>query len=138
MGLPAEPGPWLARVVETLSERAQTLDEMAQGAAIYFLEEIVYDAKAEAKFLTPDIIEPFGDLIDAFGKLPEFEAAGIETAFRGVLDARGLKLKNLAQPVRIAVTGGTVSPGIFDVLELIGRDTVIARLKGAVEHVSGK
>jgi glutamyl-tRNA synthetase len=135
-GFPAEPGPWLARVVETLVERAQTLEEMAEGAAIYFLREVTYDPKAEAKFLTPEILEPFRDLVRALEELPEFRAADIESAFRGILDARGLKLKHLAQPVRVAITGGTVSPGIFDVLELIGRDEVLERLEAAVRHVS--
>jgi len=137
-GIPARPDARLARIVETLVERAPTLEEMARGAELYFRDEIAYDPKADAKFLTPSIIEPFRDLIAAFDSLNPFDAKEIEGAFRGILEAHGLQLKHLAQPVRVALTGGTVSPGIFDVIEILGRDSVLERLRRAADHAARK
>jgi len=122
---------WLTRVVETLRERAKTLVELAEFCRFYLLDTITPDPKAAAKHLTPAIAPALADLYQRLATLPRWDAAAIEGAFQATLAAHGLKLGALAQPVRVAVTGGTVSPGIYEVLDVLGRERTIARLRAA-------
>ncbi len=122
---------WLTRVVETLRERAKTLVELAEFCRFYLLDTITPDPKAAAKHLTPAIAPALADLYQRLTALPRWDAAAIEGAFQATLAAHGLKLGALAQPVRVAVTGGTVSPGIYEVLDVLGRERTIARLRAA-------
>ena len=109
---------------------------MAEGALIYFREKIEYDPKAAQKFLTPDMAELFTILIERLGGLQDFSHAGLEAAFNSILEEKGIKLGKLAQPVRVALTGGTVSPGIFEMIEAMGRDVALKRLADGLEYIS--
>jgi glutamyl-tRNA synthetase len=123
---------WLARVVETLRERAKTLVELAEFSRFYLVDPIEPDPKAAAKHLTPAVAPALADLIAALTALPRWDTGATEGAFQGVLERHGLKLGALAQPVRVAVTGGTVSPGIYEVLDVLGRERSLARLRAGV------
>src|SRR3989442_300877 len=122
---------WLARVAETLRERAKTWVELAEFCRFYLLDTITPDPKAAATHLTPAIAPALADLCQRLTALPRWDAAAIEGAFQATLAAHGLKLGALAQPLRVAVTGGTVSPGIYEVLGVLGRERTIARLRAA-------
>jgi glutamyl-tRNA synthetase len=131
-GLPdtAEPE-WLGRVAETLRERARTLVELVEQGRFYFEPPATFDPEAAARFFTADGARRLARLGEVLGALGEFTAAAIETAVRGLAAALSLKLVDLAQLARLAVTGRTASPPIFDVLALVGRDEVLARLRRA-------
>ena len=116
----------------TLKERAKTLVELVDLAAYYFLDEIAIEPKAAAKHLAKANRQAVGDLRAALAALPTWDAASIQQAFESVLARHQLALGGLAQPVRVALTGGTVSPGIFEVADVIGRDRVLARLDAAL------
>jgi glutamyl-tRNA synthetase len=137
MGLKAEAGPRLYRIVETLQERSRTLREMAEFGAFYFRETVAYDRKAADKFLTPENAELFKLVADRLSGMEGFTEEGIEKVFAEILEETGLKLGKLAQPVRVALTGGTVSPGIFETMEALGREKTIARLRAAEAHIKG-
>src|SRR6266403_1479625 len=111
---------------------APALAELAEFCRFYLLDTITPDPKVAAKHLTPAIAPALADLYQRLATLPRWEAAAIEGAFQATLAAHGLKLGALAQPVRVAVTGGTVSPGIYEVLDVLGRERTIARLAAAV------
>src|SRR5213594_1764170 len=128
--VPAERA-WLVRVVETLRERAKTLVELADFCRFYLVDTVELDPKAAAKHLTSEIGPVLDDLIGRLAALPRWDAAAIESAFQATLAAHGLALGKLAQPVRVAVTGGTVSPGIYEVLDVLGRERALARLRAA-------
>jgi glutamyl-tRNA synthetase len=140
-GLPV-PGdrPWLVRAVETLRERAKTLVELADFCRFYLLDTIEPEPKAAAKHLTPAIAPALGELIGRLGALSTWDPPAIEGAFQETIATHGLRLGALAQPVRVAVTGGTVSPGIYEVLDVLGRARTLARLEavharlGALSH----
>ena len=134
-GIKANGDPRLPAIVMTLKERVKTLKEMADGALFYFKEDIIYDPKAAEKFLVPSNEELFNILIEKLSGLDEFTEAGIEKVFAGVIEEKGLKLGKLAQPVRVALTGGTVSPGIFEMMAAMGKAMVLKRLKSAVAHL---
>ena len=122
---------WLVRVVETLRERAKTLVELADFCRFYLVDTVELDPKAAAKHLPPEIGPVLDDLIGRLAALPGWDAGTIEGAFQATLAAHGLALGKLAQPVRVAVTGGTVSPGIYEVLDVLGRERALARLRAA-------
>jgi len=122
---------WLVRVVETLRERAKTLVELADFCRFYLVDTVELDPKAAAKHLTTEIGPVLDDLIGRLAALPRWDTGTLEGAFQATLAAHGLALGKLAQPVRVAVTGGTVSPGIYEVLDVLGRERALARLRAA-------
>ena len=121
---------WLASVVATLKERARTLVELVEVGRFYFAPPAGYDEKAAQKFLTPAGAERLDRLIARLADV-EFTVPALEAAYRELAQALSLKLVDLAQPTRLAVTGTTASPPIFDVLALLGRDETLARLERA-------
>lgn len=123
---------WLARAIATLQERAKTLVELAEFLRIYVTETVAMEPRAAAQHLTPTTLPLLAELTARLEELPEWSPAALEEAFRTILAARGIGLGKLAQPVRVAVTGGTVSPGIFEVLDVLGRERTIARLRAAM------
>jgi glutamyl-tRNA synthetase len=112
-------------------ERGQTWLETAEMMDYLFRAEPVIDDKARAKFLTPDKAAGLRDVAALLGSASEFASAPLEAAFGAYLAERGLAMKDLAQPVRVALTGRTATPGLFEVAELLGREACVARLERA-------
>jgi glutamyl-tRNA synthetase len=131
-GVDIENGPDLTAVVKTLQERAKTLVEMAEGAHFYFVAPETYDEAAAAKFLTQEQRPVLELLIKHLGALASFTLADVESAFKALMEESGLKLGKIGPVVRVALTGGTVSPSIYDVVCVLGQDTVMARLNKAL------
>jgi glutamyl-tRNA synthetase len=130
----------LDQIVVSLQERSRTLVEMAESAAHFFLEEIVLDTKAEA-ILTKDALSILMAISDRlFGEkgvqMAEWNHPFLKEAFQDVCVLLGLKLAQVAQPIRAAVTGKTVSPGIFDVLEMLGAEKTRKRLQTQIDRIS--
>jgi glutamyl-tRNA synthetase len=123
---------WLARLVATLQERAKTLVELVELATYYFVDEVAIDPAAAAKHLANANPDAVRDLRTALAALPVWTTAALQAAFESVLGRYQLPLGKLAQPVRVALTGGAVSPGIFEVAEVLGRERVLARLDRAL------
>ncbi len=131
-GVDVNNGPDMVAVVKTLQERATTLVEMAEGAAFYFATTIEYEEKAKNKFLTVDKQELFTLLVAELSKCEAFDEANLETAFAAVMEGTGLKFGKIAQPLRVALTGGTASPSIYHVLEVLGKEEALKRINAAV------
>jgi glutamyl-tRNA synthetase len=125
-------GPDPAEVVKTLQDRSKTMVEMAQKAAFYYLDEPEYDEKAVAKFFTSEQIPVFTEVRSALADAT-FDAEGIECAFKQVLEQTGLKFGKVGQPTRVALSGGTSAPGIYEVALVLGRERCIQRLNKAIE-----
>lgn len=118
----------LVRAIPDLKPRAQTLVEIANMAAFYFRSgPLPLDDKAQ-KLLTPETKQLLGELVGMIGNLGHFSAEEIEQSFRHYAEQKGLKLGSVAQPFRVALTGSTVSPPIFSVAALLGRDESLRRL----------
>ena len=123
----------LLKVIPPLQQRAKTLVEMAHGAEFYLNEEVTFDEKAKTKFLKPEIKPLFDKLVAGLEGMSEpLDHDTVETLFKQTVEEAGLKLGKLAQPVRVALTGKTASPGIFDVVLLLGKERTIERLKSAL------
>lgn len=125
--------PWLPRAVVLVQERARTLAEVADGLALFYDRRttIPLDEKAAAKFLTADGKSLVGALGERLASVDPWLARPLEAAAAEMLAARGLEMKAVGQPARVALTGGTVSPPLFDVMEVLGRDVTLARLAAA-------
>ncbi|MFH1263678.1 MAG: glutamate--tRNA ligase [Pseudomonadota bacterium] len=126
------------KTIDSLRERAKTVKEMAELSRFFFLDEVIYDEKAVAKFLTPLMMAPFMKLKTMLSKCDSFEAATLQPKFEELLKELSLEMKDLAQPLRVALTGGTVSPGIFEVLELVGKERSLCRINAAIDVTMGK
>ncbi|MBT6203735.1 MAG: glutamate--tRNA ligase [Alphaproteobacteria bacterium] len=126
----------LARAMPSMKERAKTLVELAQNATFLFRPRpLEFDAKA-SKILNPDTSALLLDLQPHLAALDGWSADVLEAAVRAFAEERELGLGKVAQPLRAALTGGTVSPPIFDVLDVFGRDESLARLDDAVARFS--
>ncbi len=135
-GVSVNDGPDMTAVVTTLQDRAKTLVEMADGARFYFEAPVIYDEKAAAKFLNEEKSGVLELLIKHLGELTDYTLEGVEGAFKAIMDESGLKLGKIGPTVRVALTGGTVSPGIYDVVAVLGRDVVVGRLQKALASLS--
>lgn len=126
---------WFKRLVTMLTERSHTLAEMKHAAVPFIVEEITMDEKARTKHLTPDVLPLLSELSDRIKGVEPFAAGELEKVFKAIVTEKGIKLGKLAQPVRVALTGGTVSPGIYEVLEVMGREKTIRRIEHAVSLI---
>lgn len=130
----AMPAGWMERLVIALRERSQTLVEMATAAAPYLVQHVTIEEEAAKEHLTLAIAGSIEKLAGRFAGLAEFSHATLEQAFKQVLEEDRLKMGQLAQPVRVALTGRAASPGIFEVIDLLGRERTLARLRRGIER----
>jgi len=128
-------GEKLNKIISNLKARSKTLVEMADQAEFFFKEEIEYEEEAAKKFLRPEVIDIFEDLIEGFKGMKTVSEAEVESLFRGIAQRREIKLVKVAQPVRVALTGRTVSPGLFEVIDILGKGQTIRRLEKAIGFI---
>jgi glutamyl-tRNA synthetase len=126
---------YICNVIETLAPRSKTLAEMAQAASFFYLEEITFEEKAARKFLKPATLKPLSLLMKKLADLPSYTQENLEDVFKDVMAQTGLKLGKIAQPVRVALTGKTASPGIFEIITILGPGRVIPRLEKAIRYI---
>jgi glutamyl-tRNA synthetase len=126
---------WFKKLVTMLTERSHTLVELKTGALPFLVEEITMDDKARIKHLTPDVAPLLSELINRLKSIEHFTHDELEKVFNALVAEKAIKLGKLAQPVRVALTGGTVSPGIFEVLEVMGKEKAIKRIEAAVGSI---
>jgi glutamyl-tRNA synthetase len=96
-----------------------------------------YDEKAKGKFLNEKSRDLLIEVNDSLKALDVFSANAIEGIFKTITETRNIKMGNLAQPVRVAVTGKAESPGIFEVLEIIGSEKTVKRIEKAIRIAEG-
>jgi glutamyl-tRNA synthetase len=123
----------LRRAVPLLRDRAHTLVELAQQSRCLVADDLRYEPKAVSKFLGETERDRLRVLAEVLAEVDPWEVAEIDRAFATVLERFELKLGKLAQPARVALTGGTVSPGIFELCEVLGKDRTVARLHSACD-----
>lgn len=128
---------WLRRAIGTLKERSRTLIELANSLRYYISEYVEIEPEAKERFLNGKVLPYLIELRDALILLENFVSSEIEKVFMSIVKRHNLKLWDIAQPVRVAITGTTVSPGIFEVLEIVGKEKTIKRLKRAITIIQG-
>ncbi|MBC7673970.1 MAG: glutamate--tRNA ligase [Polaromonas sp.] len=127
---------WLLTLLDLLKVRARTVDDIVAQAAPYFLDSIAYTPDAVAKQWKDrtSTIASLQGIRDALAEVPAWEAEANEAALRALAERMGLgdKAGKLFQPLRVALTGESASPGIFDVLAILGRERSLSRLDAAL------
>jgi glutamyl-tRNA synthetase len=115
---------WKAQAIQS-TQKGKSLTDMAEVLRFAFERPGTFDEKAVEKFMTP-AVKP---ALQEVSRLADYSHEGLEAGFNAILAQHGLKTKDLAQALRVAICGKPVSPGIFDTLMLVGRDEVVARLE---------
>jgi glutamyl-tRNA synthetase len=133
-GLPAEDDGKLRHVCAVARERARTFGEYVEQFR-YFYAPVVLDPKAKAKFLVAASRPVLEEIRAGIAGLPSLDTAPLEKLFHDAAERRGLGLGKVAQPVRVALTGGTASPGMYDVVQILGRDETLRRLDEAIRAI---
>lgn len=139
--LGVEPGPdrrYLARIVASQQPRAKTLREMAESSRFFFAAPREYDAKAARKNLTAESAPVLGRVADDLAALETWDAESIHALVAGRAEGEGLKLGKVAQPIRVAVSGGGVSPPIDQTLAILGREQTLDRLGKARQWIAAR
>jgi len=127
----------LARVASLLQERARTIGEIVEQGAYFFTRgpiELAPDALAKY-CATPDAAEHLSNVRAAFAATKDFSHSGIEAAVRGLAERTNLKAAAFIHPLRVALTGQAVSPGIFEVTSILGRDVSLARIDALLDRL---
>jgi glutamyl-tRNA synthetase len=127
----AKDDPKLLAAAPLIAPRATTFVDAAEALDYFFREPPEVDPKAKAKFLVGDKLTRCRELADVVAGVQAWKAAPLEEAVKVWLEGLGLELKEVAQPARVALTGRTASPGLFEVMEVLGRDWSLARLRAA-------
>jgi glutamyl-tRNA synthetase len=120
---------WLAQLVVLVKERAKTLVEMVEWVKPYFGQAAAFEEEAAKKFLTPAIAPLLQKLFTRFEAFSSFSKPVWEESFKKLVEEEGIKMGALAQPVRVALTGRAASPGLFEVMEVLGRERTLHRLR---------
>ena len=128
---------WIFRLLDLLRVRARTIDDIVRQATPFLRDELAYDPEAVAKqwkdrAATREVLVATGE---ALATLVEWTPTAMEALLRALAEGRGVQAGKLFQPLRVALTGLSVSPGIFEVLELLGRDRSVSRVRSAVAHL---
>jgi len=129
---------WMLRVVETLRERIRLLNDIVEQGAFYFTDRFSFEEKGAKKYFTrPGAAEDLTLLAAEFGKLPaaDFTRDRTEAVLRQLAEQLARSPAELIHPLRMALTGMTTGPGIFDIVELLGRDHCAERLRRAVAFI---
>jgi glutamyl-tRNA synthetase len=126
---------WYLELLDLLRVRARTIDDIVRQAGPYFLPHIEYDPAAVAKIWKPrdEAIELLVAISKTLTNVPEWQTEPLETALRSLAESRRVAAGKVFQPLRLALTGLTVSPGIFEVLTAMGRGLSLTRIADAIE-----
>ena len=128
---------WYRAMIDLLRVRARTITDIVRQAEPYLRESIAYDPEAAAKQWKdrPASAELLGAVRTTLATVANWTPGELEPALRGLAESRGVAAGKIFQPLRLALTGLTVSPGIFDVLVLLGRDRALSRIDTAGQHL---
>jgi glutamyl-tRNA synthetase len=133
-GINEPPMDRLLAALPLIRERARTFVEAATALDYFFREPPELDAAARDKFLTPDIAPMLDAAAVGLGNVVDWSSPSIERCFKSVAQELNVELKSIAQPTRVALTGRSASPGLFEVMAVIGRDLTLARLQRGAGH----
>lgn len=126
----------LAEIIKAQADRAKTMREMAENSRFFFTEVVEYDEKAVQKNLKSDTIAPLTTLSEQLANLVDWQPTAIHEVIHAVAEQYQLKLGKIAQPLRVAVTGNTMSPSIDITVYLIGKTRCVARIQQALQLIA--
>lgn len=134
-GIQPTPSPPLEGIIELQRGRSKTLRELAENCRFFYQDIAHYNEQAARKFLRQEAIEPLHTLRERLSLLPEWSAKSIHDSLTDVAEKFGITLGAIAQPLRVALSGGAVSPPIDITAELVGRERSLERLDHALRYI---
>jgi glutamyl-tRNA synthetase len=135
-GVTTEDQDFLIHICDDVKSRAKTLVELAESSLFYFMDEVTYESDAADAFLKADMADHLSTVAERILSVQDYTKKGIETFLRSLAEEKGFKLKVIAQPLRVALTGKTVSPGIDEIMVTLGKERVIQRINRAIEYIN--
>ena len=126
---------FIQKVIVDLQPRVKTLVELAGAANFYFADEIKYEEQAALKFLVPEISNHLKAMVTAIPTVQNFNKEDLEEFLKAFTQEKDIKFKVIAQPLRVALTGKTVSPGIDEIMVTLGKERVIQRINAALAYI---
>ena len=138
LGIDHSDGPDLINVVKVFRERAETMLHMAESCRYCYEDFKELDLKSVKKHLRPVILEPLKSVSKKFNQLSEWSSENIESCIKDTVASYDITMGKLGQPLRVAVTGGSVSPPIDKTIWLIGKDRILRRLEQAIKIIEKK
>ena len=138
LGIDHSDGPDLISVVKVFRERAETMLHMAESCRYCYEDFKELDPKSVKKHLRPVILEPLKSVSKKFNQLSEWSSENIESCIKDTVASYDITMGKLGQPLRVAVTGGSVSPPIDKTIWLIGKDRILRRLEKAIKIIEKK
>ncbi|MDI6895347.1 MAG: glutamate--tRNA ligase [Bacillota bacterium] len=137
-GVPPDPATrrWLEGIMGVMRERVRTLAEVPEATRYFFTDDFTYDEKGVAKhFARPGVADLLQTAVERLRALPGWDAATVEHCYRSLAEGRGIGAGQIIHPTRLALTGRTVGPGLFDIMALLGREETLRRLERAISWV---
>ena len=126
------------KIIGDLQPRSKTLIELGETAAFYFTDSLQYEEQAAQKFLVADVVAHLKALVAMIPEVKNFSKEGLEEFLKGFIEERNIKFKVIAQPLRVALTGKTVSPGIDEVMTTLGSERVVSRVNAAITYIENR
>jgi glutamyl-tRNA synthetase len=130
------PVEYVKAALDTCKGKIKVFSELPAYAGFYFKDEIEYNAEAAAKDFVPENKPRLEKLRDALAKLPTFDAAGVESALKGVAAELGVKVGVLVHPTRLACTGATAGPSLYHLMEIIGKERTLKRIEQGLSRMA--
>ncbi len=130
---------YLRKIVPLLQPRVKNISEMVDHAEFFLLpdHEIVYDPQLWEKSINKDVLQHLNNIMELFQELDNFGQDSLQEVIEKYLEREGIRFKILAQPIRIAITGRRASPGLFETMEVLGKQSVVRRLDRFIRAVQG-
>ncbi|MBE3520147.1 MAG: glutamate--tRNA ligase [Firmicutes bacterium] len=127
---------WLKKVVSALRERARTLTEMVEASVYFFRDPQEFDPAGVKKYFQDrNIANLLRKCVDTLKLVDNFDAATLEVRYRELAEREGVKASALIHPTRLAITGRTAGPGLFEIMEILGKDAVLRRMAKAADLI---
>jgi glutamyl/glutaminyl-tRNA synthetase len=127
---------YLKKVIALFRERSKMVSEIADRSRYFFADPPAYEESAVRKHFKPEAAAVLKALHDALAVIEPFDAAGLEALYRRIAADAGLAVGKLIHPTRLAVSGVSFGPGLFEMLEMLGKETVLRRLGRAQEFIA--
>jgi glutamyl-tRNA synthetase len=127
---------YIKKIVSAVREREKTLNEIAEAMSYYFNDEFDYDEKGVKKYFEKDGVDNIlKEAIEVLDKVDDFNLVETEKAYRDLIEKLDIKSGDLFHPTRLAISGKTFGPGLFDIMELLGKKKTIERIKKAIKYI---
>lgn len=130
--------PYLRTVVSLLKERSRTLMELAGRAAYFFADPRVYEEKAVKKHFKENTVDLIRTVVEKLERVDSFDHKTLEDLYRKYAEGAGVSVGKLIHPTRLAVTGVSYGPGLFELLEVLGKTTVLRRMRKAIDWLESQ